>query len=386
MPDLSAYVPRLNSSATTFVIAAGLATAIAVWAPEYTTRSGLKTGGSSAQATETATTADKTAGAGPAAAPARPVWAASANGRVEPRNGEVRLAAQTAGRIEMVLVRINDAVREGDLLLRLDDSDALPKIAAARAEAEARRRDRDTEQVPRAAADRRAAEDAVSAAERTLFQARNDLLRIQVEIVQKGQSVASVDAARFAVSAASAKLEAERANLTRLLAQLGLPLPTRLDSALATARAELSAAEVALERTRLKAPTDGTVLQVLTRAGETVAPNTEAPLIVFGDLSALRVRAEVEERDIGKIREGQRVIARSDAMPGRDYEGRVERVAQALGAPRLAARGPRRPNDMDVLEVLIELDGRPDLLPGMRVDVFFKPDATVQRDTPARVN
>lgn len=41
---------------------------------------------------------------------------------------------------------------------------------------------------------------------------------------------------------------------------------------------------------------------------------------------------------------------------------------------------------MDVLEVLIELDGRPDLLPGMRVDVFFQPDATVQRDLTARVN
>jgi HlyD family secretion protein len=51
-------------------------------------------------------------------------------------------------------------------------------------------------------------------------------------------------------------------------------------------------------------------------------------------------------------------------------------MAHALGAPRLASKGPRRPNDQDVLQVIVDLDGKPPLIPGMRVDVFFKPDAT----------
>jgi len=67
---------------------------------------------------------------------------------------------------------------------------------------------------------------------------------------------------------------------------------------------------------------------------------------------------------------------RADAFPDQDFEGRVNSIAQSLSAPRIASRGPRRPNDVEVLEALIDLDGLPPLLTGMRVDVFFKHDAT----------
>ena len=76
----------------------------------------------------------------------------------------------------------------------------------------------------------------------------------------------------------------------------------------------------------------------------------------------------------------------SDAHPGRKFEGKVVTMAQALGPSKLAQRGPRRPNDVEVLEVVIDLDANSDLLPGMRVDVFFKPDATVQNQAEAKNN
>jgi HlyD family secretion protein len=107
---------------------------------------------------------------------------------------------------------------------------------------------------------------------------------------------------------------------------------------------------------------------------------------VLGDLTALRVRAELEERDSAKIRVGQAAIVQSDAHPGRQFEGKVVTMAQAMGAGKLAQRGPRRPNDVDVLEVVIDLDAGSGLLPGMRVDVFFKPDATVQNQADAKSN
>ncbi|HPG88140.1 MAG TPA: biotin/lipoyl-binding protein, partial [Hyphomicrobium sp.] len=61
-------------------------------------------------------------------------WAASATGRVEPKDGEVRMAAQAPGRIVETLAKTNDKVQSGDLLLRLDDQDIYVKIAAALAE------------------------------------------------------------------------------------------------------------------------------------------------------------------------------------------------------------------------------------------------------------
>jgi len=99
-------------------------------------------------------------------------------------------------------------------------------------------------------------------------------------------------------------------------------------------------------------------------------------LVLFGDVSSLRVRAEVEERDVTKIRVGQRVVVRADGFPDKDFEGVVTQVAPALGSPRITTRGPRRPNDVEVLEVLIGLDGTPPLLTGMRVDAFFRHEAS----------
>ena len=61
----------------------------------------------------------------------------------------------------------------------------------------------------------------------------------------------------------------------------------------------------------------------------------------------------------------------------------ISSLAQALGPSRLGQRGPRRPTDIDVLEVIIDLSGRPPLLPGMRVDVFLKADAAAAQPAAA---
>lgn len=317
----------------------------------------------------------------------RLTWTASAPGRVEPRGGEVKVGSQAAGRIVSVAVKINDRVSAGDLLIRLDDEDARARILAAEAEAAVRKRERDTETVNRPAQDRRVAEDAMAAAERALSQARADFDRAaQMRRNPESGEGGNVAAERAAVAAAQEKLEQERINLRKAQSAQGVPLPTRLEAALTAARADVSLAEAALERTRIRAPSDGTVLQVNARVGETVTPSPEQTLVVIGDLSMLRVRAEIEERDTAKVRVGQSVIIKSDAHPGKDFEGKVATIAQALGPGKLAQRGPRRPNDVEVLEVVIDLAAGTPLLPGMRVDVFFKPDATVQNEAPAKSN
>ena len=75
------------------------------------------------------------------------------------------------------------------------------------------------------------------------------------------------------------------------------------------------------------------------------------------------------------MRVGQTAMVRSDAFPGKEFEGKISSLAQALGPSRLGQRGPRKPTDVDVLEIMIDLGGQPPLLPGMRVDVFLKADA-----------
>jgi HlyD family secretion protein len=57
--------------------------------------------------------------------------------------------------------------------------------------------------------------------------------------------------------------------------------------------------------------------------------------------------------------------------------GKVTEVAPSVGSPGLRAQGPRNQVDAEVLEVIILLEGKPPVMPGMRVDVFFKSDQRV---------
>lgn len=312
-------------------------------------------------------------------AAARPAeWSATASGRIEPLRGEIRLSAPAPGRIVEIAVAVNDRVKAGDLLIRLDDEDARARVIAAEAEALVRKRERDaeTQGVARFAMDRRQAEDNFANAERVLAAARFELERVLKARRAGSSSITeeTVQVERGNVATALERLELERAALKRASNVAGLPLPTRVEAGLTAARAELALAEAAFDRTRIRAPSDGTVLQIGPRVGETASASPEQVLVVLGDLSQLRVRAELEERDVSRVRVGQPVIVRSDAFPGRDFTGKVATIAKTLAPAKMTQRGVRRPNDADTLEVLVDLDPSDGLLSGMRADVFFKID------------
>lgn len=315
-------------------------------------------------------------------------WAASATGRVEPKDGEVRLASEVAGKIIEVLAKTNDQVKAGDLLVRLDDDDYYTKIAAASAEAGVREREREEEKISGLAADRRGAEDEVAKAQRSIF-AAHEAFDAAYRAEQNGKGSADdSENARKKLASSQETLDKAQSKLSDIKAKSGAPLPQRLEASLELARADLTAAELAVERTRVRAPFDGTVLNMVARVGETAVPSPDSALVIFGDMTSLRLRAEVEERDAAKVHVGQGVVIKADAFPDKQFEGSVTSISQSLGAPRIATRGPRRPNDVEVVEVMVALDGHPPLFTGMRVDTFFKLDdkaaaATTSPPTPA---
>lgn len=308
----------------------------------------------------------------------KPTWAASATGRIEPKDGQVRISAQANGEIAAVIAAVNDRVLAGDLLVKLDDADQLSRIAAAEAEADVRRRERDDEsKATGVAVDRRKLADATEVADRDLFHARQALDERLASLKSGGDTTDLVNL-RQAVKDKEKAVAATRAELAAINMKEDMPLPDRLESALTQARSDLRLAYQALERTRVRAPSAGTVLRVDAKVGELTGPTSPQPLVTFGDLSQMKVRAEVEERDLGKIRLGQRVVVRSDAFPDKDINGRVTAIASAIGAPNIVSRGPRRPSDVDVLEVVATLDDASELVTGMRVDVFFAHPETAE--------
>jgi HlyD family secretion protein len=322
-----------------------------------------------------------TPGAGPAnnaaqpaavAQPAEVQWVAAAPGRVEPKSGQMRIGTGLPGRIIEILVRVNDRVVEGDLLIRLDDVEARARLAAAGAEAAARKRERDAQPATSGRDDVRRAEDAVFAAERAITNARFELDDLSAADRKGGGGAQARADATKRLADARTRLKQEQALYAVAQAKGGVPDPNRFEAGLAAARAEVAMAEAVLDKTRIRAPAPGSVLQVNAKVGELVTPAPDTPLVVLGDISVLRVRAEVDEHDVAKIKLHQRAFVRNNAYPGRDFEGRVTELAPSLAPPRMGSRGARRATDVEVLEVLIELDSAAPLLPGMRAEVFFR--------------
>jgi HlyD family secretion protein len=306
------------------------------------------------------------------AAPAKIDWLAAAPGRIEPRTGLVHVGAQLLGRIADVTVKLNDQVEEGELLIRLDDDEARARLQAAETEASSRKRERDAQALDKARDDVRKAEDAVFSAERTLTNARFEL-EYELQAKRQGSgSDARISDARRSLNSAKEKLQKERGAYATAQAKSDVPAPSRLESALQASRSDVAVAEALLEKTRIRAPVGGTILQLPAKAGEMVAPSPEQSLAVIGDMTVVRLKAEVDEHDVAKVKVGGRVAVKSNAYLGREFEGRVTELAPTLSSPKFALRGARRPTDVEVLEVTIDLDGQVPLLPGMRADAFFK--------------
>ena len=296
-------------------------------------------------------------------------WAAVAPGVVEPRSGQIKIAASVVGRVSEVLVKINDIVATDEPLLRLDDEGAQGRVASAQAQVAMREKARNEKSAGKAA-NRRDAEDAVADAEAAVVDARNTFDKA-VHAKRGSGSDATVTAARTAWVRAQDNLERERSQLRKIEGQSGTPLPTQLEGQLNVARTELRVALAELAKMTIRAPIAGTVLKVDVKAGEVAAPSLPQPLLLLGDLSQLRVRAELDEHNTGKIKVGEAVIVRAEGFPGQTFAGKVAAIAPLVQPARLASPGSRNLTDFSVNEVMVDLNEPGPLIAGMTVDVYF---------------
>src|SRR5579872_4180739 len=321
------------------VAAAGIALMAADSAPrsradEVHPAQGSSTQGSSTQGSSTQGSAAQ--GASPQAPSPSPQststqgsWDAVTLGRVEPRSGEIKITAPLpGGRIAEVLVKPNEEVFAGELLARLDDEEALARVAEAEAQVALHKRARNDQSAPAASADRRKAEDAAADAERAVADTRAALDRTTADRRAGRAAKADIDNARAALARAEDRLRERRDALARLKASADTPLPTRLEGELNVAQAEWRVAQAELEKTQIRAPADGVVLRVDAKNGELALPAAGPPIMSIGDVSALRVRAEVNEQDLGRIRVGQSVLVRAGAFHGSEFEGKVASIAR----------------------------------------------------------
>ena len=288
------------------------------------------------------------------------------NGIVEPVAPEMRLTTDMPGRIAAIYVKEGDDVAQGTLLAELDNS--VQRAQIARAEAEISAAGAELQRVAhgmRAQDVNAVASEAVAARARAAL-ASSELARTQ-ELVNKG-SLASAE-----LDTAKRRTEAETAaaNAAAQRAQ-GASAGGRSEDVL-FAQARVKSATAVLEemrgnlrRTQILAPLAGRVLRLKLHVGEFHTPSIE-PLLILGDVGRLRVRMDVDERDIARVKPDAPAYVTASAFGDQRFAGKVVEISKRMGRRTVRIDDPVDRVDVKVLEVVLELEGTPPLVTGMRV-------------------
>jgi multidrug resistance efflux pump len=129
-------------------------------------------------------------------------------------------------------------------------------------------------------------------------------------------------------------------------------------------------AEAALELYKIRAPQDGMVLRVLTRAGATLGSNPRMPAVQFRPQGPLFVRAEVLQEWGHLVKERQKVAIVDDTYQSNTWEGEVQTISKWYAPTRSPIIEPFKMNDVRTLECLIKINSDdPGLRIGQRVRV-----------------
>jgi hypothetical protein len=134
-----------------------------------------------------------------------------------------------------------------------------------------------------------------------------------------------------------------------------------------------------LARRRIVAPAAGEVLRVNHRPGEYYLPSSSGPVVELGDTRTLRVRMEVDERDIGRVSVGTDASVEAPAFPSRRFPASVVRLGRRMGRKQIVTTDPGERRDVNVLEVLLELEPGAPLVVGQRVIAYVKPATSPNR-------
>ena len=240
------------------------------------------------------------------------------NGKIEALDN-FEAHAPVATTVKKVYVKQGQWVKPGQLLLQLEDVNA--RLQAARAEAQLKGAQADV-----SAVEHGGTKEEVLATRNALVkaQADRDAAQRNLEAMQRllktgAASQAEVDAAQNQLRVAEANVHFQQQKLDGRYSQQEVG---HVEAQQTEARASLAAAQELLRNSNVTAPRAGVVYSLPVQQGAFV--NAGDLLVQVADLHKVRVRAFVDEPDIGKLQQGQEVEVTWDALPGRVWKGRLE--------------------------------------------------------------
>jgi multidrug resistance efflux pump len=297
----------------------------------------------------------------------------AAPGRIEAKHDIMPLGSATTGVVQDVLVSEGDRVRSGQVLVRLDCQVVEHEIEVRKADL--------------------ATADAVLS--RTRSGSRNEEIAVASALVRLAEAKAEeAESSRKRIMALAERdvtsrariAEAERdarvtvAELDQARERRALLIAGARPEEIAEAGARRDHAAAALEQAKaqadlctVRAPMDGVVLSTHVTAGQLISTTAPTTLLRLVDDRDLRVRAEVDERDLGRICEGQRATVKADGYPDTVLTATIARISPGMGRRTILSGDPAEKSDRDVREVLLSVEEGNVRWPiGLRVVVRFE--------------
>ena len=269
----------------------------------------------------------------------------------------VIVGSQLSGQITELHADFNDTVQNQQLIARID-----PRTFAARVE-----QNRADVKVAQASIAQRQAE--VRRSQALLAQARRELERRE-GLKDKGHISAS-------------ELDEDVTNVETAEAQLGMAdaAVVNAEAVLEQRIAALHQSELDLDRTNIRSPVAGTVINRTVEVGQTVAASLQAPELfqIAQDLHQMKVEASVDEADIGRIREGLDCRFTVDAYPDRQFRGQVQQVRKAPDiVQNVVTYRVIITADNDDLALLPGMTANVEIVLGSKRDVLRLPNAALR--------
>jgi len=279
----------------------------------------------------------------PFSEPSRSPYAHSlaATGIIEARGENVKISTIKAGLVRMVFVNVGSEVKKGEPLLQLDNREAEARLGTARSQLQVLEALLKMEQVQ--LADLEDQNQRISRLERDKVVSEDESKRKQ-----------------FSVESAKARLAKVEADTKAL-------------------RFQIEQAQVEVEVLTVRAPRDGTVLQLNIREGEYANVVGSEPVMILGETRQLQIRADIDEQNAPLVQTNQPAVAFLKGETGVSFPLRFVRVEPFVIPKRSLTGDSAERVDTRVLQIIFQMD-RPDrpLYVGQQVDVF------IQRSAPAR--
>ena len=292
----------------------------------------------------------------------------------------VLVGSQLSGQVVEILADYNTPVKEGQVVARLYAEQIKSRRDAALADLAQAKADLDTK---RAQIDKARSALGRAEAQAADLRAQRDRTQAQLEEARRGldrQTELNTRAVgtQTALEQARTQVDIQTANLASADAQIASnqaeTLGLKADLALAEAnvksaeaiilqrQAKLRDIEIDLARTEIKSPVEGVVVKRDIELGQTVAASLSAPTLftIAQDLREIDIYANIDEADVGRLKEGQRVSFTVNAYPNRTFDGRVRMV-------RLAAQTVQ--NVVTYTAVISVRNQDQALLPGMTANL-----------------